>query len=718
MNNLTLPKDFTDDEILSFYHLEKAIERDRLAALTKLFPSGNQNLHWKELYAFQGYRVTGTSWTHSSGASGHSLTELHAHFKGLPLRSAMNEVASLLTLSLGFEKRMTAVHTPADQQLYVFDNEPAVCELPPYPGLSLLGSPIPRFVTIYRATTGRIRCIVYTYVINGHYYPVVVSGMQMLGGNMQYVYSFPPGPCPIYRAEAFPKDSSYRVLIAPNERDLHALEKGIDFFLNKTFLTTYVGGFASKIDECDWSVFTGLRVNILPSPNPQGHRNAYRLFKALRKAGVTDIWFVSHSGVYALPETVSDEEKQHTLKKGICRALMDNAFIGIKEFVQEGEELLNVELDWHAGRGAISLREVLARPAADEKWALPGFLRVKDRVLVHAAKGIGKTWLMTIIYLCLGAGRGFPNIREETGVHNNVLVVNGEDSHQEFKARCSGLIHALNLPDYMLDNVRIKSAAIAGELIPLYRKEVRDDMKADFDWANVIVLDNLNALWASALQSDTESSSDLNEFVNALALQGKVVVIVTHSARGKKHSLGSSAKEFGAEKVIHLEPTKERNHAHAFKANITSREGIVPPIQIYLGSNEDGFTLDITDMDGVSFVRDAMKTPSLASGQGAIETSSVIAPATAAHDIELPALSDEAPKGSQLSWDEQIVLKLTLQKLSTRKIEKETERLEKEGTPGVKRIPKTRASTIQNILRNQGLLPTNDSGDSRGVQSD
>ena len=74
--------------------------------------------------------------------------------------------------------------------------------------------------------------------------------------------------------------------------------------------------------------------------------------------------------------------------------------------------------------------------------------------------------------------------------------------------------------------------------------------------AEVVVLDNLHALFPSSLQAGPESCGLLNQMVDSLHLAGKTVILVHHSSRGGA-SFGSSVKELGLE--LKLKITRNGN---------------------------------------------------------------------------------------------------------------------------------------------------------------
>ena len=136
---------------------------------------------------------------------------------------------------------------------------------------------------------------------------------------------------------------------------------------------------------------------------------------------------------------------------------------------------------------------------------------------------------------------------------HRVLYVDGEMGVADFQARLSAALAGAQIPD----GFRVLSSRVLGRNLKLETPEEQMFVLREVKDAEVVVFDNLHALFPSSLQAGPESCEKLNQMVDRLHLAGKTVILVHHSSRGGA-SFGSSVKELGLELKLKV-TRKERD---------------------------------------------------------------------------------------------------------------------------------------------------------------
>ena len=125
---------------------------------------------------------------------------------------------------------------------------------------------------------------------------------------------------------------------------------------------------------------------------------------------------------------------------------------------------------------------------------------------------------------------------------HRVLYIDGEMGIGDFQARLSAVLAGAQIPD----GFRVLSSRALGRNLQLETSAEQIFILREAKDAEVVVFDNLHALFPSSLQAGPESCEVLNHVVDTLHLSGKTVIFIHHSSRGGA-SFGSSVKELGLE---------------------------------------------------------------------------------------------------------------------------------------------------------------------------
>lgn len=271
-------------------------------------------------------------------------------------------------------------------------------------------------------------------------------------------------------------------------------------------------------------------------PSTDGVQLADDLFELLGKAGVRKRGFV-------LPETqlrvTSDCQKQIAMQHDISRIILEGSVSSRDAFLIFADREFGLKLDPEKEQ-ALPLEEFLSLPASEPIWLIPELLRVGDRVMVYGVAKSGKTtWIVHEALHMAAEG-------------HRVLYVDGEMGIADFQARLEAALIGTQIPA----GFRVLSSRALGRSLQLETPEEQMFVLREVKDAEVVVLDNLHALFPSSLQAGPESCGLLNQMVDSLHLAGKTVILVHHSSRGGA-SFGSSVKELGLE--LKLKITRNAN---------------------------------------------------------------------------------------------------------------------------------------------------------------
>ena len=333
-------------------------------------------------------------------------------------------------------------------------------------------------------------------------------------------------PLPLFNVHELFAHRNDTVFILPTEQDVDWLLKNAAWLASRFPLTTWPGGLQETLPLSDWGLLASRKVVIVVHPSADGARIADTLFEQLEKAGVQQTGFI-------LPEAqikeTGDWRKWIAMNYDITHAILRDRTSSRDGFWAFSKREFGLELgpkDQHA----LSLTEFLSLPVPEQTWLIPELLRAGDRVMVYGAAKSGKTtWIVHEALHMAAEG-------------HRVLYIDGEMGIGDFQARLSAALAGAQIPD----GFRVLSSRVLGRNLQLETPEEQMFVLREVKDAEVVVFDNLHALFPSSLQAGPESCEKLNQMVDTLHLAGKTVILVHHSSRGGA-SFGSSVKELGLE---------------------------------------------------------------------------------------------------------------------------------------------------------------------------
>ena len=333
-------------------------------------------------------------------------------------------------------------------------------------------------------------------------------------------------PLPLFNIHELFAHRNDAVFILPTEQDVDWLLKNAAWLASRFPLTTWPGGLQETLRDADWGLLASRKVLIVVHPSSDGVRIADTLWGQLEKAGVQQVGFV-------LPEAqikeTGDWRKQIAMGHDIGRVILKDRASLRDTFLIFADREFGLKLDPEKEQ-ALPLEEFLSLPVSEPIWLIPELLRVGDRVMVYGVAKSGKTtWIVHETLHMAAEG-------------HRVLYIDGEMGVGDFQARLEAALTGTQIPA----GFRVLSSRALGRSLQLETPEEQMFVLREAKDAEVVVFDNLHALFPSSLQAGPESCEVLNHVVDTLHLSGKTVIFVHHSSRGGA-SFGSSVKELGLE---------------------------------------------------------------------------------------------------------------------------------------------------------------------------
>jgi hypothetical protein len=198
---------------------------------------------------------------------------------------------------------------------------------------------------------------------------------------------------------------------------------------------------------------------------------------------------------------------------------------------------------------AVSLPDLLAMSLKPKEMVLAPWMASQSLSMLHAPRGVGKTWLSLNIGYAISSGGKFLNWNSLKP--RGVLIIDGEMSANSLQERLSRLVASSD-----------KTSAAPFKIItPDLQKFGMPDL-ATYEgqsWVNqhitedieVIIVDNISTLVRSGRENEAKSWLPVQQWALNLRANGKSVLFIHHSSKSGGQR-GSSRKEDVLDTVIGL----------------------------------------------------------------------------------------------------------------------------------------------------------------------
>jgi hypothetical protein len=334
------------------------------------------------------------------------------------------------------------------------------------------------------------------------------------------------GPRPLYRLPELLAAirAGKRVYLVEGEKAAEAV-RGLGLVA-----TTALGGACEKPSSwrAEWSEqLRDARVVILPDNDAPGEAHAATARDALVKVAAS-------VDIKRLPGLEPKDDAFDWIARGGTR-----------------EQLEALADDF--GHTVLTMEELLVRNIPPKETLVDPWLKKQDMVLLHAKRGVGKTWVS--LSLAVGLASGGHVIAWPVPEPRKVLYVDGEMPAHQMQDRFRRTI--ATMPDFDADMLQIINPDIQqdeGKPRPsLKTDEGRDRLhdiitRLDFE---VVILDNLACLYGGKQENDAESWDDLQGWLLDLRSRGITTIILHHSGKGGAQR-GTSHREDVVDTIVNI----------------------------------------------------------------------------------------------------------------------------------------------------------------------
>jgi putative DNA primase/helicase len=222
--------------------------------------------------------------------------------------------------------------------------------------------------------------------------------------------------------------------------------------------------------------------------------------------------------------------------------------------------------------------ELLSLNIPQREMLLSPILPRQGLAMVHAARGIGKTFIsLSVAYAVASGGKVF----DRWGAPNpaRVLFIDGEMPARTLQERLAAIVAGNDVEPPEPDYLRILTPDLQDNSMPnIATREGQEAVASFLKGVDLIILDNLATLASHGRSNDEESWKPVQGWLLELRRRGMAVLLIHHAGKGGDQR-GTSAKEDILDTVIRLARPKDYNPEQGarFEVHLTKARGISGP---------------------------------------------------------------------------------------------------------------------------------------------
>ncbi len=222
---------------------------------------------------------------------------------------------------------------------------------------------------------------------------------------------------------------------------------------------------------------------------------------------------------------------------------------------------------------------------------LSPWLPSQGLVLIHAARGIGKTYLAMLVAYTVACG-GKTVCEWEAPSPLGVLFIDGEMPACVLQERLSGLILGTGIEPQAPLNILTPDLQPMG-MPDLSTREGQDLIEPFLEDINLVIVDNISTLVRSGRENEAEGWLPVQEWALRLRARGKSVLFIHHSGKGGQQR-GTSKREDVLDTVIGLKHPSDYTPEQGcrFEVHFEKARGLagddVKPIELMMTKDENG----------------------------------------------------------------------------------------------------------------------------------
>ena len=241
----------------------------------------------------------------------------------------------------------------------------------------------------------------------------------------------------------------------------------------------------------------------------------------------------------------------------------------------------------------ITMTQLFEMPLQKPEYVIKPFLPQKGLIEIYAPAGVGKTTFALTLSIAAATGTSF--MKWDVNHSWRVLYVDGEMNASDMKDRIKTIAGYFNYDPKEITNFKYLSADLHGGVLPdigsVYNQSEYEDV---FDWAEIIVLDNLSTLWLNSRENDADAWSPIRAWKSKIKASGRTVISIHHAGKNGS-SRGTSKRHDAPDTIIKLErPFKyEQKDGAVFEVQFEKSRG-------FFGKDAEPVGLKYSIIDGVA----------------------------------------------------------------------------------------------------------------------
>jgi hypothetical protein len=240
---------------------------------------------------------------------------------------------------------------------------------------------------------------------------------------------------------------------------------------------------------------------------------------------------------------------------------------------------------------ALCVQELMQRHFTPREPLLGPWLRAQDVSMIHAPRGVGKTFMSLSVAMSVASGGSLLGWR--TPQPNPVLFVDGEMPAVTMQERVKGFQDGcgwLAEPNAL----RLMTPDLYERGIPDLSQPAGQKMiEGQLGDARLLVLDNISTLCRSGVENEAESWVAVQEWVLSLRKRGVATLLIHHSGKGGQQR-GTSKREDIMDVVMNLRRPQDYSPSDGarFELHFEKARGLmgedVKALEANLHSGTDG----------------------------------------------------------------------------------------------------------------------------------
>ncbi len=205
----------------------------------------------------------------------------------------------------------------------------------------------------------------------------------------------------------------------------------------------------------------------------------------------------------------------------------------------------------HPAPRSVNVRELLELHISPREHLLEPILREKETAMIHAWRGVGKTYFGLEVSFAVASGGKF--LSWSAPRPRRVLYVDGEMPARTMQERLAAIVKASDRADgFDPSNLRLVCADLQQEPLPSLSTStgqmLLEPLVAEVD---LVVIDSISTLAGYGKENEAESWLPMQAWALALRRRDKSVLLLHHDGKGGQQR-GTSRKEDILDVVIHL----------------------------------------------------------------------------------------------------------------------------------------------------------------------